>query len=221
MSRTRTITLTLGSIAAGAVLATGVTGLALADDRGDSTAGSSADSSAGLSTSPDSTIRGIDPHARGEGRRGGLESGPGIHAGMHGAPMGQALHGETVVKAEDGTISTVRMVSGTVTAVSAASITVTAEDGYVGTFALSAETEVHTGLPQRGQAPSTGSIADIAVGDIARVHGPVTGGTATAEDLHALTPEEFAQLEQLRQEHDQQSRPGRDAQTSSGPDVQG
>ena len=34
-------------------------------------------------------------------------------------PMGEALHGELVVKAQDGTITTVRQVEGTVTAVSA------------------------------------------------------------------------------------------------------
>lgn len=185
MSRTRTITITLGSIAAGAVLATGVTGLAFADD------GSAASPQAGSATMLGGMQRGEHdgPHGR-----------PGMHEGMHAGPMGQALHGETVVKAEDGTISTVRMVSGTVTAVSATSISVKAEDGYVGTFAVNADTEVHVGLPQRGQAPTTSAITDVSVGDVARVHGPVVGGTATAEDIHAMTAEQYAQLEAQRPE---------------------
>ncbi len=76
------------------------------------------------------------------GDRGGMH-------GMRGGPMGEALHGEFVVKAVDGTISTVRQVQGTVTAVSDTSITVKAEDGYTATFAVNADTEVHTGLPCR------------------------------------------------------------------------
>jgi len=200
MSRTRTITLTLGSVAAGAILATGVTGLALADDQ--STPAPSASSSAGATT--ESTA----PNGRGMDGRGmdGRHGGP--RGGMHGmrgpGPLGEALHGELVVKADDGTISTVRQIRGTVTAVDGTSITVEAEDGYTSTFAITADTEVRVGLPQRGMDPqaSTSTIADVSVGDVAHVHGTVSGSTATATHLMAMTAEQAAELEALRAQHE-------------------
>jgi hypothetical protein len=197
MSRTRTITLTLGSVAAGAILATGVTGLALADD------------SATLSPGTSSSVPGSDTAPGIAGQRGpgdGMRDGRGGMHGMRGGPMGEALHGELVVKAADGTISTVRQIQGTVTAVTSTSITVKAEDGYTATFAVNADTEVHTGLPSRdrGMTETTQSIADVSVGDVARVHGTVSGDTATAEHLHAMTAEQAATLEAERQQHMQE-----------------
>ncbi len=125
MSRTRTITLTVGSLAVGALLATGATGLAMADDTGASTTSSAASAALGA------TSDGPGAHAGMRGGPDGSMRGPGAgHKGMRGGPIGQPLHGEAVVKAEDGTILTVRQVHGTVTAVSADSITVEAEDGY-------------------------------------------------------------------------------------------
>jgi hypothetical protein len=204
MSRTRTITLTLGSVAAGAILATGVTGLALADDQ--SNPAPTASSSAG--TTSDSTA----PEARrGDGRGMGGRGTDGRHdgsgRGMHGmrgpGALGEALHSEAVVKAEDGTITTVRQIRGTVTAVSGTSITVKAEDGYSSTFAVTADTEVRIGLPQRGMDPSTSTdtMADVAVGDVAHVHGTVAGDTATATRLMAMSAEQAAELEAKRAEH--------------------
>jgi len=198
MSRTRTITLTLGSLATGAILATGVTGLALADDA-TTPSPSSSSSAPGSDTAPGT----MGQHGPGDGGRGG-------HGGMHGmrgGPMGEALHGEFVVKAEDGTISTIRQVQGTVTAVSSTSITVKAEDGYTATFAVNADTEVHTGLPGRDRAAAdatTQAITDVTVGDVAHVHGTVAGDTATAEDVHAMTAEQAATMEAERQQHMQE-----------------
>jgi hypothetical protein len=207
MSRKSTIAITLGALAAGAVIATGVTGVATAatgahDNGGQASQGTTATDGAARDGMRDGS-------GRGDGMRG-----PG---GMHG-PRGlleagsEPLHGETVVKQADGTIVTLRMVSGTVTAVSATSITVTAEDGYAGTFAVSADTEVRAGLPVRGEKPadpstatppaSTDTIADVAVGDTAHVVGTVSGSTATADRVHALSPEEAAQLEADRAAHD-------------------
>ena len=215
MSRNRTITLTLGSVAAGAILATGVTGLALADDQ--STPAPSASSSAGTTT--DSTA----PNGRGMDGRGmdGRHGGP--RGGMHGmrgpGPLGEALHGELVVKADDGTISTVRQIRGTVTAVDGTSITVEAEDGYTSTFAITTDTEVRVGLPQRGMDPqaSTSTIADVSVGDVAHVHGTVSGSTATATHLMAMTAEQAAELEALRAQHEaeHQARESADSSTAT------
>lgn len=189
MSRTRTITLTLGSLAAGAVLATGVTGLAMAADGTPTTPSTS--TSTGAPTAPDAGAGIGGPH----GDRGGR--------GMHGGPMGQALHGEFVVKADDGTITTVREIHGTVTAVSADSITVKSDDDYSATFAITSTTEIRTGLPDFGADPATDtdSISDVKVGDVAHVSGTVSGSTATADRLMAMTADEAAQLEQQRQQH--------------------
>ena len=211
MSRTRTITLTLGSIAAGAVLATGVTGLAMADD------------TATPSPSTSSSAPGSDAAPGLTGKRGpgdGMREGRGGMHGMRGGPMGEALHGELVVKADDGTISTVRQIQGTVTAVTSSSITVKAEDGYTATFAVNADTEVHTGLPSRDRgtaAATTQAITDVSVGDVARVHGTVSGDTATAEDVHAMTAEQAATMEAERQQHMQEhaAASGTDAASSS------
>ena len=201
MSRTKTITLTLGSLAAGAVIATGITGVALAADSSPtpsssatSSATSSAGSSAGAKDGPDRG--GQRDHGPGRGGRGGL-------LGERGS---EPLHGEMVVKAADGTVSTVQMVRGTVTAVTASSITVKAEDGYTATFAVGATTEVRVGLPVRGSDPSTSStdtIADVKVGDVADVHGTVSAGTATATEVRAMTAAEAAQLEADRAAHEQ------------------
>ena len=202
MSRTRTITLTVGSLAVGALLATGATGLAMADDASSAPAAvSSATQSPGaVNPGPDgvSGLRGgPDGGMRGPG-------GPGGRHGMDGGPRGEALHGEAVVKAADGTISTVRQIQGAVTAVSATSITVEAEDGYSATFVVNGDTEVRTGLPSRdgtGPDATTDSIADVSVGDVAHVGGTVDGSTATADRVHAMTADEAATMEQLRQQH--------------------
>lgn len=197
MSRTRTITLTLGSLAAGAVLATGVTGLALADDNAGSSSSSSS-SAASPSTGAADASGMHDGRGRGHG-------GPGMFGAIRDA-VGEPIHGETVVKKDDGTFATIRHLHGTVTAVSADSITVEAEDGYTATFAIDADTVVHTGLPERGTDPSTSTstIADVKVGDVAHVSGVVDGSTATADRVFSMTAAQAAQLEALRAEHEQQ-----------------
>lgn len=201
MARLTTVSLTVGSLAAGAVLATGVTGLALADGAASGTSSSTA-ATAPSSPSGDARARLNQP---GEPMR--HRPGPG-GAMSHRAPGSEPLHGEVVVQADDGTITTERMIRGSVTAVSASSITVKADDGYTTTFAITEATKVHTGLPQRGQAlDDKGTIADVSAGDFARVHGTVVGDTATATDLHAMTMEEAAQLDELRAQHEQLPRP--------------
>ena len=182
MSRTRTITLTVGSLAAGAVLATGITGMAMAADSTPRPTGTS---------SSDTAVPGTP---------GGPHAGRQHRPGMLGGPGGQALHGELVVKAADGTISTVRTISGTVTAVSGSSITVKADDGYSSTFDITATTEVRVGAPDRN-AMSADAITDVTVGDIAHVDGTVAGATATATRVHAMTAAEAAAMEQHRQQH--------------------
>lgn len=195
MTRTRTITLTLGSLAAGAILATGVTGLAVAADGDQGSSSASPSTASGQHESHWS--RDADRKGGPRGERGGL--------------MGEALHGEMVVKADDGTITTVRQVHGVVTKVSASSITVEAEDGYSATFTVTADTMIRAGLPDMtqgrpdaGTEPTSDPISDVAVGDAAHVNGTVSGSTATATRIHAMSAEESATMEQQRQQHQQE-----------------
>lgn len=192
MNRTKTITLTIGSMAAGAIIATGLTGVALAADTTPSPTSSS-------TTAPDAAGSATDGLRRGPGGPGGMR-------GDHG-PGGELLHSESVVKAADGTITTEQRIRGTVTAVSASSITVKAEDGVSRTFVVSATTEVHTGLMTRGHGAddaggtttaAADTIADVKVDDVAMVEGTVSGSTATATRIHAMTAAEAAQMEQER-----------------------
>lgn len=182
--RTKTIAITVGSLAAGAVLATGVTGVAMAADSSPSPQASVAETAVDL--------RAAD--------RGGMGRGPG----------GQALHGEMTVKQADGTIATIATVNGTVTAVSATSITVKAADGFTATYAVSTDTDVRVGVPTRpaegsrpiAPAASTDTIADVSVGDVAHVHGTVSGSSMTASAVHAMTAEQAAQLQAERAQHE-------------------
>jgi hypothetical protein len=207
MSRTRTITLTIGSLAAGAVLATGVTGLALAADSTPSPSNSTSTSAPGTTDGPGiggplggplGGMRG----GPGDGRHGGPDGG--MRGGILGGPGSQALHGEAVVKAADGTISTIRMIQGTVTAVGADSISVKAEDGYSATFTVDSATDIHTGVPTRPAdgtrptAPAAGAIGDVMVGDVAMVEGTVQGTGGTATEIRSMTAAQAAQLEKER-----------------------
>lgn len=203
MSRSKTITITLGSLAAGAALATGVTGIAMAADSSPSPSSSAASPSAG-SGSTDAAAG-----AQRDGQRGGPRDGGHARGGLLGAPGSEPLHGEMVVQAEDGTVSTVRMIRGTVTAVSATSITVKADDGYSATFAVGTGSTVHTGLPDGprpadGTADAAGSIAEVAVGDVAHVQGTVSGSEATATRIHAMTAAQAEQAQADRLAHEQE-----------------
>jgi len=205
MSRAKMIAATVGALAAGAVLATGITGIAAAANGTPSPKSSSPSAPLG---SARAAQHGPDGHG-----------GPGDHrdghrGGMLGGPGGQALHGEVVVKATDGTISTVRMIDGTVTAVGADSITVKSADDFTATFTVNATTDIHVGLPTPGHrtdaqlstptAPAASTISDVQVGDVARVEGTVSGSSAAATEIHAMTAAQAAQMDQLRQQHDAQ-----------------
>lgn len=57
--------------------------------------------------------------------------------------FGGVLHGQAVVRAADGTFSTVHGQTGTVTAVSATSITVRSDDGFSKTYVVTPDTRVN------------------------------------------------------------------------------
>lgn len=217
MSRAKTITITVGSLAVGAVLATGITGIASAANGSPSPSPSTTSQAAPQQgKAPGGSLRSAPDGMGRHGGHGGGFGGP--RGGMLGGPAGQALHGEFVVKASDGTITTVRMIRGSVTAVDASSITVKADDGYSSTFAVNSTTEIHVGLPAfhgpndqgaagtgtQPPAPAASTIADVKVGDVADVEGTVSGSAATATEIHSMTAAQAAQLEQQRQAHQQQ-----------------
>jgi hypothetical protein len=98
------------------------------------------------------------------------------------------LHSEGVVESADGTYVTVRMQHGEVTAVSATSLTVKSPDGYSSTYVVNDATVVER----------DGEDAAPQVGDTVHVRAEVTGGSAVAEHVHALTPERAKELEEHR-----------------------
>jgi hypothetical protein len=104
--------------------------------------------------------------------------------GMRGHDMmsqyGERVSSERTVKQSDGTVVVIRDVKGTVTAVDANSIIVATADSKNYTYVTDASTTV-----DREHASAT--IADVVVGDIARISGTVAGSTATATEIHAET----------------------------------
>ena len=125
----------------------------------------------------------------GHGPREHGPSGPGSHGpGSHG-PGGGMLHSEGVIEDDEGAFVTVRMQQGEVTAVSATSITVTSADGYAGTYVITDETVVER----------NGEEVAPAVGDTAHVRATMTGSTATADMVHALSPEKAKELQEHRE----------------------
>lgn len=128
---------------------------------------------------------GNGPHEGHEPREHG-PSGRGSHGpGSHG-PGGGMLHSEGVIEDDEGAFVTVRMQQGEVTAVSATSITVLSADGYSATYVITDETVVER----------NGDELAPAVGDTAHVRATVTGSTATADTVHALSPEKAKELQE-------------------------
>ncbi|MFA7322790.1 MAG: DUF5666 domain-containing protein [Candidatus Nanopelagicales bacterium] len=159
MKRNKKVNRIATGVAAGALLAVGVTGIA--------TSAQAATRSDQSTTSQQALPHGMRDHG-----------GPGNRA--H-ADRSLPVHGETVTKATDGSFVTHVMVSGTVTSVSATSISVKAADDYSATFVINSSTDVRT-------TSSGGTISDIKVGDSVHVDGTKSGSTITADEVHAGTP---------------------------------
>jgi hypothetical protein len=106
------------------------------------------------------------------------------------APTGQRqlLHGERVVKDKNGTIITVDVQRGTVTAVSSSSMTIRSSDGTTWTWTLNGDTKV------RGANLNKEATSNIKVGDTVVVAGQRTGDTRTARAVGDPPPN----LSQLR-----------------------
>ena len=101
---------------------------------------------------------------------------------------GQPIHGEHVVKQQDGSYRTVVTQAGTIDAVSASEVTVKSEDGFSQRYAINAETRIAkvsagTSEPGNGKGrPSLASAtaADLKAGDAVRISGTKDGGSVTA-----------------------------------------
>ncbi|MGR0158348.1 DUF5666 domain-containing protein [Paenarthrobacter nitroguajacolicus] len=101
---------------------------------------------------------------------------------------GQAIHGEHVVKQQDGSYRTVLTQAGTIEAVSDSDVTVKSGDGFTQRYLINAGTRI-TKVPadlselrnSRGK-PTLPSVtaADLATGDTVRVSGTKDGDTVAA-----------------------------------------
>lgn len=184
----------VGVVAASTLVAAAFTGAAIAFAADDTTGSAQ--------QAPGQQAQGQQGHeADGRGDRGPGHMGPegmgpeGMGPGRDGDRMrGEMVHGESVVETEDGTFITVRMQEGTVTAVSDTSLTVKSDDGFTGTYVLNDATHL-----VRNGADATAP----KVGDEVHVRATVSGTTATADDVMALSAEKAAELEQHRADMEQ------------------
>jgi len=126
---------------------------------------------AAATPTPSGTATAPDPDT--PGRHGKLGRFP--HGRFGGAMAKGMLHGEFVVKGEDGKITTMVVQHGSVTAVSATSVSLKSEDGFIGTYAVNGDTRVRVaGGPDAISGVKTGNQAWV----VAR-----KGGTPTATVL--------------------------------------
>lgn len=183
MNRKKVAILTVGSVAAGAVIALGATGIALAATgglHGPERGGIHSQDRGGDSGAEQGGPGNQDDDGPGDSsRRGGPggRDGMGGHQGALGVLRGALpLHSETVVKQQDGTILTIVGVFGTVSAVSPTSITIAAEDGFSATYAVDTDTEI-------GKDHQQASIVDVVVGDSAMAMATEVDGSLTADRI--------------------------------------
>jgi hypothetical protein len=141
-ARTRRVATAAAWVAAGALGATAITGLAFASSTGTS-ARPAAVAAAGT-TGPAGAFG-----AAGNGRRAGV--------------LKNLLHGQFTMKADDGT-KVVDVQRGRLTAASASSITVASSDGFSATYAVTSGTTVR-------KARQTVPASSLAVGDEVVVRG--------------------------------------------------
>jgi hypothetical protein len=209
-----------GWLVAGAIGATALTGVAYAatQDTAPSPISTAPSTSApGTSSTPqDGTQRGDGmmrgpggrPDGDGDGMRG--RGGPGMRGGPGGGD--RILHGDVTVKDENDQAVQARIQTGTIESISATSMTVKSEDGYTSTWVLNSDTKVHR---DRMDA----AIADLKQGDFVNVRGPLSGDTATAKNVRALSPTAKAELDKLKAERDAQRQS--DSDSGSGSSTQG
>jgi hypothetical protein len=181
-----------GLVLAGAVAATALTGVSLADD-----ATESEDQETAVPS---------------EGQPWREQFGKGPGAGFPG--MGPLLHGDQVVRTREGEYQEIAMQNGTITAVSTTSITVVSEDGYEQTYGINDATKIRI---DRAEATASDLQVDRPVRVVADTSGTALHIGSRTEDGAAQMQqrrEKFQQFRQdraqLRQEFMQQWRDGSD-----------
>jgi len=94
--------------------------------------------------------------------------------------LGEPVHGEAVVRGQDGKFATAYTQRGAVTAVSATSISLKSADDFASTYAVSAETKVikHRGRVKIGDVKAGDLVSLVAVksGDVKHAQGIRIGG---------------------------------------------
>ena len=197
-------------VAAGAIAATVVSGIAFASNNTPNPANQGR-TQGGLPGYGGDGDRGHGMMGEGGGMGGPGMGGPGgKRGGMRGdlgmlAAGANVLHGEVVVKKADGTTVTIRVQGGTVKSASASELIVTSSDGVEQTWPLTASTHIHRG-------GSDAKAAAIAVGDTVTVIGEVSGSTVTTLRIEALSPEQAAARQKMHDQREAPRQQGNDTQ---------
>lgn len=126
-----------------------------------------------IAATQNSTVTDTHPSAGVTGGQvgGGTGSHRGTYPGGYPGPLGNAVHGEFVVRTSTGGYATERFQTGKVTKVGATALTVTSPDRYVGNYLVNGSTVIN-----RGAA----TINDVKTGDSVTVVATLSGNTATA-----------------------------------------
>jgi hypothetical protein len=176
----RTAVMVAGWSAAGVLAAATVTGIGIAFAGGTQVNGAAPQAVA--ATSPTATPsagpgNGNRPR-RGPGAFPGFPRGRlgGLGGALGEGVLGGELHGEFVVKDQNGKFVTRVVQSGTVTAVSTTSIALKSEDGFTGTYVVNSDTKVNVG-------GSSAAITGVKTGNTAWVIATKSGSTNTATVL--------------------------------------
>lgn len=111
---------------------------------------------------------------------GGSHRGTGGYTG--GSPLGNAVHGDFVVRTDTGGYATERVQNGKVTKLGSGTLTVTSADRYVGNYLLNASTVINRGAI---------TIDAVKLGDTVNVIATLTGNTATATTITDLAEKQF------------------------------
>lgn len=123
------------------------------------------------------------------GVSGGQVTGGSGSGGRHGtggytggSPLGNAVHGDFVVRTDTGAYVTERVQTGKVSKLGSSTLTLTSADRYVGNYLFNASTVINRGAI---------TIDDVKLGDTVNVIATLTGNTATATTVTDLAAKQF------------------------------
>jgi hypothetical protein len=169
----------IGAVVLAVVIVGGGTAVAIAATQPASTA----DAHPSLGVSGGQVTGGSGGDSGGGGGSGGSGSsrrGAGGYAG--GSPLGNAVHGDFVVRTDTGGYATERVQTGKVTKLGSGTLTLTSADHYVGNYLLNASTVINRGAV---------TIDAVKLGDTVNVIATLTGNTATATTITDVADKQF------------------------------